>query len=314
MKIAFIFPGQGSQKAGMGKDLYDTYPKVRELYDRANEALGFDIASLSFNGPEEELKQTKNAQVAILLHSLAADMLLRDASIEPEIVAGHSLGEYSANVSAGSLDLTDALHVVRFRGELMWQSGVKRAGTMSAIVGLEGNVVEDLCKEASAEGVVSVANYNSPVQVVISGEPSAVGAASRLAEDRGAKRVVPLKVSGAFHTELMAEAAESLSKVLSKSSISDPRVPVIANCSAKPVTDSGAVAEALDRQMLSPVLWSDSMRTMQDLGADCFVEVGPGKVLLGLLKRTVKGVSMHSVEDTESLKTTLDELAPEVKG
>lgn len=311
MKTAFIFPGQGSQAAGMAKTFYDSFSSVRETYEKANDILGMDIASLSFKGPEDELRKTKNAQVAILLHSVVGDALLKSLGIKPDIVAGHSLGEYSANVSAGSLELDDALHVVRFRGELMWESGVKSPGTMSAIVGMDNDKVEELCREASAQGIVSVANYNSPHQVVISGEPGAVKAASELAGSRGAKRVIPLKVSGAFHSELMRDPALKLSKVLSKAKISDPRIPVVANWSGKTVKDSEAVGDALKRQMLSPVLWVQSIKTMLQFGAECFVEVGPGKVLLGLLKRIDSKVAMYSVSDTESLESTVKALTQE---
>jgi len=298
----------------MAKAFYDSFPSVRETYKKANEILGMDIASLSFDGPEEELRKTKNAQVAILLHSVVGDTLLKSMEIKPDIVAGHSLGEYSANVSAGSLELDDALHVVRFRGELMWQSGVKNPGTMSAIVGLDNDQVEGLCREASIHGVVSVANYNSPHQVVISGQPEAVKAASELASSRGARRVIPLKVSGAFHSELMRDPAEKLSKVLSKARISDPRIPVVANWSGKVVKNSEGVSDALKRQMLSPVLWINSIKTMLEFGAECFVEVGPGKVLLGLLKRIDSKVAMYSVADPKGLESTIKALKQENLG
>lgn len=296
----------------MAKAFYESFPSVRETYEKANDILGMDIASLSFEGPEEELRKTKNAQVAILLHSVVGDALLKSMGIRPDIVAGHSLGEYSANVSAGSLELDDALHLVRFRGELMWQSGVKSPGTMSAIVGMDYDQVEQLCREASTHGIVSVANYNSPHQVVISGEPEAVKVASELANSRGAKRVIALKVSGAFHSELMRDPALKLSKVLFKTRISDPTTPVVANWSGKMVKDSEGVGDALRRQMLSPVLWIDSIKTMLGFGAECFVEVGPGKVLLGLLKRTDSKVAMYSVADTKSLESTVKALEQEI--
>jgi [acyl-carrier-protein] S-malonyltransferase len=298
----------------MGRDLYDSFPSVREIYERANKVLGFDIASLSFNGPEEDLRETRNAQVAILIHSIAADMLLKNAGVTPDIVAGHSLGEYSANVSAGSLEFDDALHVVRFRGELMWQSGLERPGTMAAILGMDRKDVELICKEASAQGIVAVANYNSPDQVVISGEPVAVEAASKMAISRGAKKAIPLKVSGAFHSELMREAAEKLSKVLSKTKISDPRVPVVANWSGRAVKDSRSVADALSRQMLSPVLWVDSMRTILESKAECFVEAGPGKVLTRLLKKINPEVPVYNVGDRQSLESVARTIKQGVSG
>lgn len=298
----------------MGKDLHESFPQVREIYEKANDTLGFDITSLSFKGPEEELRKTRNAQVAILLHSAAGDTLLKSMGVEPDVVAGHSLGEYSANVSACSLELDEALHVVRFRGELMWQSGVERPGTMSAVVGMDSSEVEEICREASAHGIVSVANYNSPVQVVVSGEPEAVKVASELASSRGARRVIPLRVSGAFHTELMRDPAEKLSKVLCRSSISDPTVPVVVNWSGEMVRDSKGVSDALKRQMLSPVRWFDSMKTMLQSGIECFVEVGPGRVLLGLLKRIDSKVAVYNVEDTKTLESTVKLLSQEGYG
>jgi [acyl-carrier-protein] S-malonyltransferase len=308
MRTAFIFPGQGSQTVGMGRDLHDSYPEVRTLYEKANDALGFDIKSLSFEGPEEELRKTKNAQVAILIHSVAGDLLLKSMGIHPEMVAGHSLGEYTANFSAGSLAFEDALSLVRSRGELMWESGMRRPGTMAAIVGLDREGVEEACKEASKHGVVSVANHNSPVQVVISGEPEAVEAASGIARSRGAKKVVPLKVSGAFHSVLLEDAAEELAGILAETRVVAPLVPVVANCSGRMVIDSEGVVSALKSQMLSPVLWVDTIRTMLDAGIECFVEVGPGTVLLGLIKRIRPAARMYNVEDTTSLEATVKAL------
>lgn len=285
-KAAMLFPGQGSQFVGMGKDLVAAYPRARELYAEADEVLGFPISKLCFEGDPAELTATKNAQPAILLHSVAAARLLREeAGIEPAIAAGHSLGEYSALVAAGVLEPMDALRIVRRRGELMFEAGVKKPGTMAALIGLERADAEAVCRDAAEGETVVVANVNSPGQIVISGDVAAVGRAMQLAGTRGAKKTIPLNVSGAFHSPLVAPAQEELVAYIGSFTLRDAAIGVVCNAEARIVTKRDEIVDALSRQLTSPVLWSDSMAVLLGAFAGPVVEAGPGKVLQGLLKR-----------------------------
>jgi [acyl-carrier-protein] S-malonyltransferase len=307
-KIAFLFPGQGSQYVGMGKDLYQGFATAKAIFEEANNVLGFDLARVCFEGPEEELKKTKNTQPAILVHSVAVLRLLINEGIHPDMAAGHSLGEYSAQVSAGSLKFQDAVRLVRLRGELMYQAGLDRPGTMAAIVGLSGGKVEELCRQASQNGIVCAANYNSPVQVVVSGESPAVEMAMALARSAGAKMAVKLEVSGAFHSPLMDGAYLGLKETLEKTEIHEAHFPVVANASAEPVLKACDVRRMLQEQLLSPVLWEPSLRRMIAMGATQFVELGPGKVLTGLLKKLEGDLSCVNVDGAASLAETVDKL------
>ena len=282
-QAVFLFPGQGSQFVGMGASLARTFPEAAATFQEANEALGFDLARLCFEGPETELTQTKNAQPAILTHSVAALRVLRARGVEPRAAAGHSLGEYSAYVAAGSLSLADAARLVRRRGELMYEAGLERPGTMAAVLGLDAEAVTALTAEIT-EGVVAPANFNSPGQVVVSGDPPAVEAMMALARARGAKRAVPLNVSGAFHSPLMAHAALGLRRALAEVTINRASIPVIANASATAVRDPEAIRHSLHEQLGAPVRWEESMRVLLGDPGPPFVEVGPGKVLKGLLR------------------------------
>jgi [acyl-carrier-protein] S-malonyltransferase len=300
-KAVFLFPGQGSQFVGMGADLHRNSEAARRVYDEANEALGMDLAGLSFEGPEEELTKTKNTQPAILVHSVAAFRELETRGVTPRAGAGHSLGEYSAYVAAGSLTLTDAVRLVRTRGELMYEAGLERPGTMAAILGLEGDRVEALCA-AITPGVVCAANLNSPGQVVISGDPEAVTLAMEKAKMEGAKRVVPLKVSGAFHSPLMESAYQGLQAALADVNIGSARIPVVANASASVVTEPEEIRVSLARQLRNPVRWEDSMRLLLRDPGPPFLEVGPGKVLKGVLRAIDRGAECGAVGDMAELE------------
>jgi [acyl-carrier-protein] S-malonyltransferase len=303
-KSALLFPGQGSQYVGMGKALAAEFPAVRKWFDRASGILDVDLTGLCFEGPEEELQKTLNTQPALYVKSWAAFDVARDA-LPADWMAGHSLGEYSALAAAGSLSFEDGLRAVRRRGELMWESGVKRPGTMAAILGLSAADVEALCEEASSAGVVQPANLNCPGQIVVSGEVAGVERAVEIAPAHGAKKAVRLPVSGAFHSELMEDAKRELAGFLDGIEIRDARVPVVANVSARPVTDAAEIRRNLVDQMTSPVRWEESMRFLIDAGVTGFYEVGAGKVLRGLLRSIERSAKAVCVGDPESVRERL---------
>lgn len=301
MKTALLFPGQGAQYVGMGKALFDSIPAARAVFERADRALGIPLTQVLFEGPEQELKQTRNTQPAILVHSIAALEAALACLPAASFAAGHSLGEYSALVAAGALEFEDAVRIVRARGELMQQAGEERPGAMAAILGLGVDAVEAACREAG--GTVVPANLNSPSQVVISGEADAVERAMARCREKGAKRAIRLEVSGAFHSPLMATASEGLQPHLAALAISRARIPVIANVCAECVQEPGEIRDALGRQVLGAVRWEPTVRRLLALGVTRFVELGPGKVLRGLVKAVDPGVELLGAEDPGSVES-----------
>jgi len=307
--IAFVFPGQNSHYVGMGRDLRDSGGPAAEVFEVAEAVLGPDLLSVMFEGPEAALTRTDSQQPAIVTHSLAALAALRQAGVEPDFVAGHSLGEYSAVACAGCLGAEDVLRLVRFRGEIMARAGDEAPGAMAAVLGLEGDAVQVAVEEAGQEGVVIVANYNSPGQVVISGEVGAVARAGQMCREAGAGRVIPLDVSGAFHSSLMGPAAAPLIERLAEAEFGPAAVPVVSNCDAEPRTEPDAIRDALGRQMTSAVLWEHSVRRLAREGVDTFVEVGPGAVLSRLIGRIDRGLDVLNADTVADVQAVVERCA-----
>jgi [acyl-carrier-protein] S-malonyltransferase len=303
---AFVFPGQGSQYCGMGRDLYERFPEARALMDSANEILGYSITDIMFTGSEDELKQTRYTQLAIFLHSYAAAMLLGRDGVS--MAAGHSLGEYTALCIAGAIGFEDAVRLVARRGSLMQDAGQQTPGTMAAIIGMDDSALDGLLEEAGAFGVVQAANFNSPGQIVISGDIDAVRKAVELAPSKGARMAKELVVSGAFHSPLMKPAEKELAEALNATEIRDAEIPVCMNVVARPVTAAAEIRANLISQLTSSVLWSQSITAMADAGVDEFLEVGPQKVLQGLIKRISKASQTDGVDTAEQVAARISQV------
>jgi [acyl-carrier-protein] S-malonyltransferase len=310
MTTAFIFPGQGSQAVGMGRAFSETSGAAKRVFEEANDALGFDLRRVMFEGPDAELALTANTQPAVLTTSVAAAAACAERGVTPALAAGHSLGEYSALVVAGALPLADAVRVVRRRGELMQEAVPVGTGAMAAIMGVAADVVEQVCADAAQGEVVEIANVNSELQIVIAGHRTAVERAVALVKERGGRKSVLLPVSAPFHCALMAPAAAGLAAALAGVKVSDPAIPVVRNVDGSVTRRAADVVPLLLRQLASPVRWTDCVQRLAAEGASAFIEVGPGRVLSGLVKRIVEDARTAAVEDPAGLDKALAVLAP----